>query len=80
VGLGHHSVYAAGLAIKNKTELFYIDPLETSEQFVNRFFHNILLNNNLDGYTIYIHNLGRFDSIFIIKSLITNKDITLIPI
>ena len=75
----HHEVYAAGFAIKGKTQLLYIETGETNNEFVNRFFDNILTQNNLDGYTIYVHNLGRFDSIFILKALITNKDITLIP-
>ena len=79
-GLGHHQVYAAGFAFKNKTDLFYIEPLETSEQFVNRFFYSIFMDYDLDGYTIYIHNLGRFDSVFIIKSLIINKEITIVPL
>lgn len=38
------------------------------------------MENNLDGYTLYAHNLGKFDSIFIIKALSLNKDITLIPV
>lgn len=37
------------------------------------------MNYNLKDYTIYVHNLGRFDSIFIIKSLIFNKEISIIP-
>ena len=34
----------------------------------------------MNGYTFYVHNLGRFDSIFILKSLILNKHISLTPI
>lgn len=34
----------------------------------------------LNGYTFYIHNLGRFDSIFIIKSLVLNNDMIITPI
>lgn len=79
-GLGLHQVYAAGFAIKSNTELHYIEPLENSSQFINRFFYNILMNYDLDGYTIYAHNLGRFDSIFIIKSLVLNKDINIKPV
>jgi len=80
LGMGHHQVYAAGFSIKGKTELKYIEPGETSENFINRFFYYILNNNKLDGYTIYAHNLGRFDSLFIIKALLLNKDVELIPI
>jgi hypothetical protein len=80
VGFGYHQVYAAGFSIPDKTSLYYIESGETSESLVERFFTDILSNNKLNGYTFYIHNLGRFDSIFIIKSLITNKDFSLIPI
>lgn len=38
------------------------------------------MDDKLNGYTFYAHNLGRFDSIFIFKSLILNKNITLVPI
>ena|ERR1700742_96496 len=38
------------------------------------------MNNDLNGYTIYIHNLGRFYSIFILKSLILNPNINLVPL
>lgn len=79
-GLGFHKVFAGGWCVKGKTNLFYINPNETSEQFVNRLFKSIIYNKNLDGYTFYVHNLGRFDAVFIIKSLISNKNISLIPI
>ena len=38
------------------------------------------MDKNLNGYTFYAHNLGRFDSIFILKALIFNKGVELIPI
>lgn len=38
------------------------------------------MNDNLNGYTFYAHNLGRFYSIFIFKSLILKENIYLIPI
>ena len=66
--------------MKFKTELYYIELGETSEQFINRFFFNLFANYELDGYTIYAHNLGRFDSVFIIKALISNKNFSLTPI
>ena len=34
----------------------------------------------LDGYTFYVHNLGRFYSVFIIKSLILNQLINITPV
>src|SRR5258706_700911 len=38
------------------------------------------MNPKINGYTFYAHNLGRFDSIFILKALITNKNILITPI
>jgi len=80
LGLGCQKVFACGWSIKNKTELFYIKPRETSEHLVNRLFLDILNNSELNGYTFYIHNLGRFDSIFILKSLIKNNKISMTPV
>jgi len=81
LGFGFHKVYAAGFAIKNKTELFYIELGETSDEFVYKFFWRLFLNNkNLNGYTFYVHNLGRFDSVFIIKALTKDKDFIISPI
>ena len=79
-GLGYHQVYAGGWAIKNKTQLFYLKPKETGEQLINRIFLDILTQKELNGYTFYVHNLGRFDSIFIIRSLVSNKNFKLTPI
>ena len=36
--------------------------------------------NDLDGYTFYVHNLGRFDSVFIVKSLVLNDRFEVTPI
>ena len=47
---------------------------------MNRIFRNIFIDESLNGYTFYAHNLGRFDSIFIFKSLIQNKNVSIIPI
>ncbi len=80
LGLGEHQVYAGGWSVKGKTELFYNNDNETSEQLVNRLFLNILNQNELDGYTFYAHNLARFYSVFILKALIINEDIKFSPI
>jgi len=34
---------------------------------------------NLDGYTFYVHNLGRFDSVFIMRALTLNDTFNIIP-
>src|SRR5258706_191861 len=79
-GLGYHQVYAGGWAVNNIKQLFFLKYNESSEQLVNRLILSILMNPKFDGYTFYAHNLGRFDSIFILKSLITNKNIKLTPV
>jgi len=73
-------VYAGGWASNKGTNLFYIKNKESSESFVNRIFLSILMTDKFDGFTFYTHNLGRFDSIFILNSLITNKNISIEPI
>jgi len=80
LGMGYQQVYAGGWAIKNKSNLFYKNKKESDVEFINKVFLNILMNPKLNGYTFYAHNLGRFDSIFIIKALIENKNIKLTPI
>jgi hypothetical protein len=47
---------------------------------VNIILLGIFMDDNLNGYTFYAHNQGRFYSIFIIKSLILNKDISITPV
>lgn len=80
LGLGQHQVYAGGWATKESQKFFYLNTNETSEQLVNKIFLSIFMVNDLDGYTFYVHNLGRFDSVFIIKSLILNDNIIITPI
>lgn len=80
LGLGYQQVYAGGWAIKDQTQLFYKTYRESSDQFINRIFLNIFINKNLNGYTFYAHNLGRFDSVFILKSLILDSTIEINPI
>jgi len=36
-------------------------------------------NKQIDGYTFYAHNLGRFDSVFLIKASILLEDIVIKP-
>ena len=79
-GSGYQQVYSGGWAIKGKTKLFYIRHNESSEQFVNRLFFSILMSKSLNEYTFYLHNLGRFDAVFIIKSLILLENVSIVPI
>lgn len=38
------------------------------------------MNNNLNGYTFYVNNLGRFYSIFILNSLILLENVSIVPV
>lgn len=78
--MGYHQVYSGGWAVKDHTKLFYKEVRETSDQFISRIFMDIFMNKNLNCYTFYVHNLGRFDSVFILKSLIINKNFEITPI
>lgn len=73
-GLGLHNVYAAGWATNNMSNFYYLNLNESSDNLVYRLFEDIFSKgNNVDDYTFYIHNLGRFDSVFLIKSLYNKK-------
>jgi hypothetical protein len=80
LGLGYHEVFAGGWTIgKNNTQLLYRSEYQPSVEIVSDLFKSIFLNK-LDGYTFYVHNLGRFDSIFIIKALTLDKNFIVKPI
>ena len=52
------------------TQLFIIDNINihNSNQLIKIMFEQ-LFKNDVNGYTLYAHNLGRFDAIFLIKEL-----------
>jgi hypothetical protein len=71
-GLGDHSVLAGGWMVNNTKssykELFYIEQNENESDLLIKLFESIF-NKNLHKYTFYIHNMSRFDSVFILKVL-----------
>jgi DNA polymerase type B, organellar and viral len=77
---GVQTVYAGGWAVNNLTKCFYINSNESSEELVNRIIESIFNHPELNGYTFFAHNLGRFDSLFLIKALIASIDITIKPV
>jgi len=79
-GLGNKSVYAGGWTVNNLMQMFYIKPEESSENLVQRLIDSIFIHPELDNYTFFAHNLGRFDSLFLIKGLVANKDISIKPV
>jgi hypothetical protein len=77
-GLGEQSVYAGGLALNDGYKSFYyIDKdlgLKTGEDLLHKMFEDLF--NYIDEnkklrnrFTLYAHNLGRFDSVFLVRSL-----------
>ena len=77
-GDGILSVYAGGWKLNNvddkikdsDTQMFIIDDknIHNSNDLIKVMFER-LFKNNVNGYTLYVHNLGRFDGIFLIKEL-----------
>ena len=81
-GIGIQNVYAAGWAINdfNKTKKFYyIDKDCNSLDVVKNLISDLANNKEINGFTFYAHNLGRFDSVFLIKACILLDDIIIKP-
>lgn len=70
---GNQNVYAGGWTTKDKSEMFYIEEGEEPDSLVNRTIESILKDNELNGYTFYAHNLGRFEYVFLLNTL-CNED------
>jgi len=77
---GKLEVYAGGWALNNGvSEMYYLDndKIRSGKELINLMFNDMFKLDNgkkvIDGYTIYAHNLGRFDSVFIIKQLDTDR-------
>jgi hypothetical protein len=79
-GFGNQEVYAGGWCIDNNIKLFYIKESEKPYDVVRNTIESIFDNKDLDGYVFYAHNLGRFDSLFIIKSSVYMKGYVIDPI
>lgn len=77
-GTSKLSVYAGGWKLNNvdgkikdnDTQMFIIDykNIHNSNELIKVMFER-LFKNDVNGYTLYVHNLGRFDGIFLIKEL-----------
>jgi hypothetical protein len=72
---GYAKIYAIGFAILNgDIKTFYLQKDQNSNDLLLDCFN--LLLNKYNGYIFYIHNFGKYDSIFILKILIeANKKI-----
>nr|AYE93303.1 DNA polymerase [Termitomyces sp.] len=69
-------VYALGFATENQTKMYYLtdhfsNTTEGSNRLVLKCIEDIFQSiESMDGYTFYVHNLGKFDAIFRHKILI----------
>ena len=77
-GLGKLSVFFGGVALNTGYyEDYIIDPskgLNNGDDIIIKLFQDLFNyisedKKSRNGYTLYAHNLGRFDSIFILNSL-----------
>lgn len=66
---GYAKVYALGFVINEEQAVtFYLNEHQNSDDLVLECF-DLLLTNKYNGYINYVHNLGGFDAIFILKIL-----------
>ena len=81
-GIGIQNVYAAGWAINDNSKtnkFYYINKDANSLEIVKNLIFDLANNLEFNGYTFYAHNLGRFDSVFLIKACSHMEDIEIIP-
>jgi len=70
-------VYALGFATEAITKMYYLtdhfdNTFEGSNKLVLKCIDDIL-QYEMDGYTFYVHNLGKFDAIFLHKILMDHN-------
>ena len=81
-GIGIQNVYAGGWAINDtfkSKKFYYINNDGNSLELVKNMISDMANNLDIDGYTFYAHNLGRFDSVFLIKACILLDHIDIKP-
>ena len=81
-GIGIQNVYAGGWAINDSiktNKFYYINKDSNSLDLVKNIITDLANNKDINGYTFYAHNLGRFDSVFLIKACLLMEDIDIKP-
>jgi len=61
--------YAAGWHDGSNFNSFYLSQYKDPNQMIIASFDAILSSKKYDGYTVYVHNLSNFDSLFMLKAL-----------
>ena len=71
-GYGSQEVYAGGWGISGLYKSYFIGikGISSSEAVITEMFKDIFQIDQVQGYTFYAHDLGRFDSIFLLRSLV----------
>ena len=59
--------------------MYYLDDSESSEALILRLFDNLFVQD-INGYTFYAHNLGRFDSVLLIRGLVKSQKYKVDPV
>lgn len=72
-GFGDHNAYAGGWCRKDRVEMMYINKNEDSDSLVVRVIASIFDDEQNKNATFYCHNLGRFDSLLLLKGLLEDR-------
>lgn len=67
------SVYLISVYDGKKATSFYIDDFKNEVELINAVI-SFLLSGPYNNKVVYVHNLAKFDSVFLIKYLATSKD------
>jgi len=80
LGSNTSKVYALGYYFKEteESEIFYINKDLDSDELIHSCI-NTLLNYENNNRILYVHNLGGYDSVFIIKALMNFNQKSIIP-
>ena len=81
-GMGLQNVYAAGWAINDPystNKFYYINKDGNSLEVVKNLISDLANNLEINGFTFYAHNLGRFDAVFLIKASFLLDHIEITP-
>jgi hypothetical protein len=73
LGLGEQSVYAGGWKTKDFSDYKYADKIVNKDNIIVSLIDSIF-EHELYNYTFFVHNLGKFDALYLIKAINKNDD------
>jgi len=68
-----HYPFAIGIYYDNTFKFFYLNERDNFEELVTSCLEHLMLLKDLNQYLIYVHNMSKYDSLFIFKYI--NLDI-----